>query len=299
MRRRLAIIGSGTMARGIAAGALGTGARVTLCSRSSSNAAEAWGDVRRRLEEAGCCGLSSTDIREALTRFEVTTDRRAACEDAELVLEAAVEDVDVKRDLLQELDELLPMRAILATNTSSIGIGFLQGFLVRPTRFLGVHFVNPAERVRVVEVIPGQATSALTTANARIFLEDLNRRPILAPDTPGFIINRALMPSIVEAIRMVEAGLDPAAVDDLAGLGRAGGGPLMVADLVGLDVVLAILENLERAFAGDRFRAPVTLRELVASGRLGRKTAWGFFAYTPAGDPARAPRSSHARGPRT
>ena len=100
MRRRLAIIGSGTMARGIAAGALGTGARVTLCSRSSSNAAEAWGDVRRRLEEAGCCGLSSTDIREALTRFEVTTDRRAACEDAELVLEEQPDDATA-RDLVR------------------------------------------------------------------------------------------------------------------------------------------------------------------------------------------------------
>jgi 3-hydroxybutyryl-CoA dehydrogenase len=199
----------------------------------------------------------------------------------ELAIEAASENPALKYQLFQELDRAVAPGVILATNTSSISITEIAAKTRRPELVIGMHFMNPVPVMQLVEVIRGQATSDATTGTVMELARALGKTPVEVNDYPGFVSNRVLMPMINEAIFCIMEGVaTPEAVDTVMKLGMAHPmGPLMLADLIGLDICLAILEVLHRGFGDDKYRPCPLLRRMVAAGQLGRKTGKGFFNY--------------------
>jgi 3-hydroxybutyryl-CoA dehydrogenase len=200
---------------------------------------------------------------------------------AELMIEAVIEDAAVKEDVFRRADELLPAEAVLASNTSSIPISTLAAATGRPDRVIGMHFFNPVPMMSLVEVVRGKETSD-ETADAIIELaRELGKTPAVANDFPGFVSNRILMPFINEAVWALHEGVaEPEAIDTIAKLGFAHPmGPLALADLIGLDTCVAIMEVLRDGLGDDRYEPCPLLREHVAAGRLGRKSGEGFYRY--------------------
>ncbi len=216
----------------------------------------------------------------ATSRIAVATTV-AAARDAELAIEAASENPALKFEIFRQLDAACGAGVILATNTSSISITEIAAKTRRPERVIGMHFMNPVPVMALVEVIRGQATSDDTTRQVMELAAALGKTPVEVNDYPGFVSNRVLMPMINEAIFCVMEGLaTPEAVDTVMKLGMAHPmGPLMLADLIGLDTCLAILEVLHRGLGDDKYRPCPLLRRMVAAGQLGRKTGRGFYSY--------------------
>jgi 3-hydroxybutyryl-CoA dehydrogenase len=217
-----------------------------------------------------------------LGRIEPTDDPARAA-DADLVVEAVYEDADVKRRLWADLDGRAPNHAIFATNTSSISIDLLAETVSaeRRARFVGMHFFSPVPVMPLVELIRGAATSDETEAAIRALAAEMGKQVIASADRPGFIVNRILMPLLAEAMRAYEEGLGTA--DDIDAGAKVGlnhpMGPLELADFIGLDVCLGILQVLDDGLGGEQFRPPRVLEELVAAGHLGQKTGRGFHTY--------------------
>jgi 3-hydroxybutyryl-CoA dehydrogenase len=204
-----------------------------------------------------------------------------AVSDAELVVEAATEQPDVKFGIFRDLDRLAPPAAILASNTSSISITTLAAQTERAPQVIGMHFMNPVPVMPLVEVIRGLETREDTVAKVVEIAKALEKTPVVVNDAPGFVSNRVLMPMINEAVFCVMEGVaTPEAIDTVMRLGMNHPlGPLALADLIGLDVCLAILEVLHRDLGDDKYRAAPLLRTMVAAGRLGRKSGRGFYVY--------------------
>jgi 3-hydroxybutyryl-CoA dehydrogenase len=200
---------------------------------------------------------------------------------AELIIEAASENPEVKAQIFAQLDALAVPGAILATNTSSIGITGLAAVTRRPEFVIGMHFMNPVPLMRLVEVIRGLATSDPTTAKIMEVCRRMGKEPVEAQDAPGFISNRILCPMINEAIFALQEGIGSAeAIDTVMKLGMNHPlGPLALCDLIGLDVVLNVMEVLQRDFGDDKYRPAHRLRQMVAAGYLGRKSGRGFYTY--------------------
>jgi 3-hydroxybutyryl-CoA dehydrogenase len=200
---------------------------------------------------------------------------------ANVAIEAATENRELKARLVREMDATLPQGALLLTNTSSISVTWLAGLTKRPELVAGMHFMNPVPLMKLVEVVRGLATSAETLRTVVELAERLEKTVITSDDRPGFIVNRMVVPLLNEACFALEEGIgSPEAIDTGARLGLNHPlGPLELADLVGLDTVLAICEVLHRDFGDDKYRPAPLLRRMVAAGRLGRKTGRGFFAY--------------------
>jgi 3-hydroxyacyl-CoA dehydrogenase/enoyl-CoA hydratase/3-hydroxybutyryl-CoA epimerase len=195
-----------------------------------------------------------------------------------LVIEAVVETLEVKKDVFQHVQELLPATALLASNTSALSISDISAATKRPDQVVGLHFFNPADRMQLVEVIAGRQTSETTVRRARRFVQQLGKFPVISKDSPGFIVNRILFPYLTEAARLVSAGTPPDEIDkSITDFGMSMG-PLRVMDEIGLDVVLQITDTLGKHF-GERACPPVLLREMVQRGDLGKKTGRGFYAY--------------------
>ena len=215
-----------------------------------------------------------------IARITTATDV-GAVSGAELVIEAAVESEPVKLPLFAELDRLAPAGAVLASNTSSISITALGARTARPEAVIGMHFMNPVPVMALVEVIRGQATSDATAARVMAVARDLGKTPVEVNDYPGFVSNRVLMPMINEAAFCLMEGVSSKeGIDTVMKLGMNHPlGPLALADLIGLDVCLSILEVLHRGLGDDKYRPCPLLGELVAAGKLGRKSGEGFFAY--------------------
>jgi 3-hydroxybutyryl-CoA dehydrogenase len=199
------------------------------------------------------------------------------------MIEAVVEDAAAKAEVFRRADGALPRHAVLASNTSSIPIGSLAAATGRPGRVIGMHFFNPVPVLELVEVIRAEATSDETAAAIVALARELGKEPVEVRDVPGFVSNRILMPFVNEAARALEEGVAaPEAIDTVARLGfRHPLGPLALADLIGLDTCVAIMEVLERGLGDPRFAPTALLREHVAAGRLGRKSGAGFFEYPP------------------
>lgn len=278
---RVGIVGAGTMGRGIAYVAITHGAQVTLYDVAPGALESAAAQIEAWLREAmGKGRLDEAEAQRARERLRLST----ALEDfaqAEVVIEAAPEDLALKQEIFRQLDRACPPDAILASNTSSLSITALGAVTRRPERVGGMHFFNPAPVMRLVEIVRGLATSEETLRA----LSDLARRwgktPVLVKDTPGFIVNRVARPFYLEALRLVgESVADPSTVDRLV---RALGfrmGPFELMDLIGLDVNLAVSESLYRAFFEEpRFRPHPLQRQMVQAGRLGRKTGRGWYEY--------------------
>ena len=224
--------------------------------------------------------ITQQDKDATLARIKGTTDNRDFG-DCDLVIEAAVENLDLKKKIFGEMDKICPEHAILATNTSCLSIIDMAKATGRPDKVLGLHFFNPAPVMKLMEVVRTSATSEETLELGKNFGQSLGKTIIIAQDTPGFIVNRLMTPQILNAIRMLESG---AATKEDIDTGMTLGlnypmGPLALADLVGLDTILFITDGIHDRFREDQYAAPSLLKEMVATGQLGRKTGKGFYDY--------------------
>jgi len=282
MVKRVAVVGAGTMGNGIAHVFAQRGVDVVLIDVADDRLQQGLATIRKNLDRQVKKGtLTEADRDATLGRISTATALDAAAT-AELVVEAASEAPDVKFTIFERLDEIAPAGVILATNTSSISITEIAARTDRPEHVIGMHFMNPVPMMQLVEIIRGLATSDETTRTVMELASALGKTPVEVNDYPGFVSNRVLMPMINEAIFCVMEGVaTPEAVDTVMKLGMNHPmGPLALADLIGLDVCLAILEVLHHGLGDDKYRAAPLLRKMVAAGRLGRKSGRGFYDYT-------------------
>jgi 3-hydroxybutyryl-CoA dehydrogenase len=284
--KRVAIIGFGTMGSGIAQVVAQAGYEVI--------ARDVADDLLKRgldliksgpfgLEKAVERGKITREQAEAtLSRIKVTTDLAAAVKEADFVIEAVFENLDLKKKVFREVDELAPPRAIIVSNTSTLSITALASATKRPERVAGMHFFNPAQVMRLVEVIRGLQTSDETVEVVKGFAQKLGKTPIIVnKDVPGFVANRIGFAAILEAIRLYEEGVASAQdIDTAMKLGYNWPmGPLELADLIGLDVLLDANESIYAETRDQKYNPPVILRQMVRAGWLGRKTKRGFYTY--------------------
>jgi 3-hydroxybutyryl-CoA dehydrogenase len=279
--KRAAVIGAGTMGNGIAHVFAQHGWEVALIDTVPAALEKATATIRANLERQVKKGaLPAEAPAEVLSRITTATSLDAVG-DAALVVEAASENPAVKFAVFEQLGRLAPPAAILATNTSSISITEIGARTGRPGQVIGMHFMNPVPVMQLVEVIRGHATTDETTRIVMDTATALGKTPVEVNDYPGFVANRVLMPMINEAIFCVMEGVAaPEAIDTVMKLGMAHPmGPLQLADFIGLDVCLAILEVLHRGLGDDKYRPAPLLRRMVAAGYLGRKSGRGFYDY--------------------
>jgi 3-hydroxybutyryl-CoA dehydrogenase len=273
---RVLVVGAGQMGGGIAQVLAASGRAVSLNDAVPGATERALEAMRRSLDKLAAKG-ADLDVDAVLSRVETADDLTAA----DLMVEAVVEDAAVKEDVFRRADETLPPEAILASNTSSIPISSLAAVTSRPDRVIGMHFFNPVPVMALVEVVRGRDTSDETVAAVTELARELGKTPAEANDFPGFVSNRILMPYINEAAQALEQGVAaPEAIDTIAKLGfNHPMGPLALADLIGLDTCVAILEVLRDGLGDTRYEPAGILRDHVASGRLGRKSGRGFYEY--------------------
>jgi 3-hydroxybutyryl-CoA dehydrogenase len=286
----IGVIGAGQMGGGIAQVAAQHGYRTLLTDVSAEIAARAKEKIGALLEKQVAKGKLSSGARdEALGRLE-PVGGVAALGEADFVVEAATENVELKLKILRDADAHLKKAAILASNTSSISITKLAGAVSRPTQVVGMHFMNPVPVMKLVEIIRAIQTSAETYEATRALAVLLGKTVITSNDRPGFIVNRMLIPFLSEACFALQEGLSTAEdIDQGARLGlNHPMGPLELADFVGLDTLLAIAEVLHRDFGDDKYRPSVLLRNLVAAGWYGKKTGRGFYIYDDKGQRLRS-----------
>jgi 3-hydroxybutyryl-CoA dehydrogenase len=278
---RVAVIGAGTMGNGIAHVFAQHGWDVTLIDLHNDVLDKSLATIRTNLERQAKKGSIPADAAPGiLARITTATDLEAA-RAASLVVEAATESPALKFRIFETLHEACPPDTILASNTSSISITDIAARTGRPDRVVGMHFMNPVPVMQLVEVIRGHATSDETTRMVVETAQALGKTPVEVNDYPGFIANRILMPMINEAVYCVMEGVAaPEAIDTVMKLGMSHPmGPLALADFIGLDVCLAILEVMHRGLGDPKYRPCPLLRRMVAAGHLGRKTGKGFYSY--------------------
>ena len=270
------VVGAGQMGGGIAQVVAASGRHVSLYDAqpgATDRALETMAQSLGKLAEKG-----GPPAEEVLRRVTVVEDIVPAA----LMIEAVVEDADVKEQLFHRADEVLPPAAVLASNTSSIPIATLAAATDRPDKVIGMHFFNPVPVLKLVEIIRGRDTSDETAEAITELARELGKTPAVANDFPGFVSNRILMPFINEAVWALHDGVAEAeAIDTIAKLGFAHPlGPLALADLIGLDTCVAIMEVLQEGLGDDRYAPCPLLREHAAAGRLGRKSGAGFYEYS-------------------
>jgi 3-hydroxybutyryl-CoA dehydrogenase len=278
---RVLVVGTGVMGSGIAQAFAQSGYEVYVIDRSPELVEKGLANVEKGLDKARRKGtISEEGKKKALARITATTDWGAARE-ADLVVEAAFEDMEVKKEVFQRLDGVCQPEVILASNTSSLPITPMAAATSRPDRFIGMHFFNPVPAMKLVEVIRGHLTSDETNRTVVELARKLGKTPVEVNDAPGFAMSRVFIVMINEAVFCLYEGVGtPQAIDEVMKLGAGHPmGPLEVADLLGLDIVLHIMDVLHDEFKDSKYRACPLLRKMVAAGELGRKTGRGFYSY--------------------
>lgn len=281
MSEIIGVVGSGTMGNGIAQTAAGKGFDVILCDIKDEFLEKAVGNIAKSLDRfVKKETMTEDDKQAALGRIKTTTNLEDL-KGCALIVEAATENFDIKKQIFQKLDEVCPPETILSSNTSSISITKIAGVTKRADKVIGMHFFNPVPLMKLVEIIRGIATSDETYAKVREITETLGKIPHECNDFPGFVSNRVLMPMINEAIFALHEGVaTKEAIDEVMKLGMNHPmGPLTLADFIGLDVCLAILNVLYTGFADSKYRPCPLLVKMVDAGWLGRKSGKGFYEY--------------------
>ncbi|MCA9752926.1 MAG: 3-hydroxyacyl-CoA dehydrogenase family protein [Gemmatimonadetes bacterium] len=286
MSERVAVLGAGTMGHGIAQVAAQSGFETILFDVTEDLAGRGAERVLANLEAGVKRGKVTPEARDAtLSRLTTSHDLAAAVAGCALVVEAAPERIDVKRQIFETISAAAPDTAILATNTSSLSVTEIAACAKGPERVVGMHFFNPPYVLKLLEIVRAQQTSDATVEKVRAIGERLGREMIVVSDSPGFATSRLGLVIGLEAMRMLQEGVGSVLdIDRAMELGyRHPMGPLALTDLVGLDVRLDIAEYLHRELGGEQFRAPTILRKLVRAGKLGRKTGEGFYRWDASG----------------
>ena len=279
--RPVVVVGAGTMGSGIAQVFAASGRPVLLLDPVEAALKKGLGVIEKSLGRLADKGTIDSKTREETLRRISTQESGFPLAECAIAVEAVPERLDLKKSVFQMLDQKLAPGAILATNTSSISVTELGAATRRPARFVGMHFMNPVPIMQLVEVVRGLETSDETVAETVELARALGKVPVVVADRPGFVSNRVLMPMINEAaFALMEGVADREAIDTVMKLGMNHPlGPLALADLIGIDVCLDIMEVLHRGFGDSKYRACPLLRTMVAAGRLGRKSGRGFYEY--------------------
>ena len=278
---RVGVIGAGQMGAGIAQVCAGIGNQVILCDIKQEFVEKGLGTITKNLERSvEKERISQEDMANILGNIGTTLEIKDLS-DSDIVIEAIIENVDIKKTLFKNLGNICKDETILASNTSSIPIGILAEVSGRPAKVVGMHFMNPVPVMKLVEVIRAKSTSDDTFDTTFKLAHDLNKVPVLVNDFPGFVSNRILLPMLNEAMFCVMDGVaEPEAIDTVMKLGMSHPmGPLTLADFIGLDTCLAIMEVLHRDLNDDKYRPCPLLIEMVKQGKLGKKSGEGFYKY--------------------
>lgn len=279
---KIAIIGNGTMGQGLVQSIAQHGFQVVMKGRSKESLDKAMGRLNASFDKLVAKGKMDRSAADGYLANIKASQDFADVADADLIIEALAEDMEIKKEQLRKLDGIAKPDAILATNTSSLSITELAGVTKRPEKVIGLHFFNPVPVMKLVEVISGRRTAQEVQDKAIAFCNDLGKTPVTVDEAPGFVVNRLLIPMINEAIGVYAEGI--ASVEEIDTAMKLGSnhpmGPLELGDFIGLDVCLAIMEVLYTEFSDSKYRPHPLLRKMVRAGQLGRKTGQGFYDYT-------------------
>lgn len=275
------VIGTGTMGAGVVQAFAQANVPVVMKSRTQASLDKAVGKISKSLAKLVEKGKIEQAYMDATMANISTTTNYADFADADLVIEAASEDMNLKKEVFAELAKICKPETIFATNTSSLSITEIAACIDRPAQFIGMHFFNPAPVMKLVEVIKGQMTSEETSNKIFELATAIGKTPVMVEEAPGFVVNRILIPMINEAVGIYAEGI--ASVEDIDSAMKLGAnhpmGPLALGDLIGLDVCLAIMEVLYNEFADSKYRPHPLLKKMVRAGQLGRKSGQGFYKY--------------------